>query len=164
MEDFEFDIEEVLEDLEGLNVIEKCQALDDLSYDLSDKLEEAIQEISDAQDRISDEYAASCYKKFVKEIKSFIDANFQEQRPDISDKCYCTTNYNGVSMVVGPSCLYGEWTIGACKSVREGSIRPPQELIKKLGGKAGTDTMQVSEEEVVPKMKLALSFSDNYKK
>lgn len=62
MEDFDFDIEEVLEHLEGLNVIEKWQALDDLSNNLSDILENAINEISDAQDRINNEYAASCYK------------------------------------------------------------------------------------------------------
>lgn len=61
MEDFDFDIEEVLEHLEGLNVIEKWQALDDLSNNLSDILENAINEISDAQDRINNEYAASCY-------------------------------------------------------------------------------------------------------
>lgn len=54
--DFEFDIEEVLEHLEGLNVIEKCQALDNLSDCLSNSLENAINEISDAQDRINDEY------------------------------------------------------------------------------------------------------------
>ena len=55
MEDFEFefDIEEVLEHLEGLNVIEKWQTLDDLSNNLSDILENAINEICDAQDRIN---------------------------------------------------------------------------------------------------------------
>lgn len=48
MEDFEFefDIEEVLEHLEGLNVIEKWQTLDDLSNNLSDILENAINEIT----------------------------------------------------------------------------------------------------------------------
>ena len=82
MEDFEFefDIEEVLEHLEGLNVIEKWQTLDDLRNNLSDILENAINEISDAQDRINNEYAASCYKKFVREIKLFINANFHKSK------------------------------------------------------------------------------------
>lgn len=39
-----------------------------------------------------------------------------------------------------------------------------QELIGKLGGNAETETLSVSEEEVIPKIKLALSFSDYYQK
>ena len=162
--DFEFDIEEVLEHLEGLNVIEKWQTLDDLSNNLSDILENAINEISDAQDRINNEYAASCYKKFVREIKLFINANFQDQKPDISDDCRCTIIYNGVSIVVRPSCSCGKWSIVAYKSIPGGSNKPAQELIGKLGGNAKTETLSVSEEEVVPKIKLALSFSDYYQK
>lgn len=164
MEDFDFDIEEVLEHLEGLNVIEKWQALDDLSNNLSDILENAINEISDAQDRINNEYAASCYKKFVREIKLFINANFQDQKSYISDDCRCTIIYNGVSMVVRPSCICGKWSIVAYKSIPGGSNKPAQEIIGKLGGNAKTETLSVSEEEVVPKMKLALSLSDHYRK
>lgn len=37
-------------------------------------------------------------------------------------------------------------------------------LIGKLGRNAETETLSVSEKEVVPKMKLALSFSDHYQK
>lgn len=150
-----------MEHLEGLNVIEKWQALDDLSNKLTDTLENAINEISDVQDRINDEYAASCYKKIVSEIKLFINANFQEQKPDISDDCRCTIIYNGVSMVVRPICSCGKWSIVAFKSIHGGSNKPIQELIGKLGGNAETETLSVSEEEVVPKMKLALSFSDH---
>lgn len=162
MEDFEFDIEEVLEHLEGLNVIEKCQALDNLSDCLSNSLENAINEISDAQNRINDEYAASCYKRFIREIKIFINANFQEQKPDISDDSSCTIIYNGVLMVVCPCCSCGEWSIVVYKSINGGSNKLARELIGKLGGNAETETLSVSEEEVVPKMKLALSFSDHY--
>ena len=125
-------------------------------------MENAINEISDAQDRINDEYAASCYKKFVREI--FINAKFQEQEPDISDDCRCTIIYNGVSMVVRPICSCGKWSIVAYKSIPGGSNNPAQELIGKLGGNAETETLSVSEEEVVPKMKLVLSFSDYYQK
>ena len=166
MEDFgfEFDIEEVLEHLEGLNVIEKWQALDDLSNKLTDTLENAINEISDVQDRINDEYAASCYKRFIREIKLFINANFQEQKPDISDVCRCTIIYNGVSMIVRPICSCGKWCVVVCKSIPGGSNKPTQELICKLGGNAETEALSVSEEEVVPKMKLVLSFSDYYQK
>ena len=138
---------------------------------MSDILENAINEISDAQDRINNEYAASCYKKFVREIKLFINANFQEQKPDISDDCRCTIIYNGVSIVVRPSCSCGKWSIVAYKSIPGGSNKPAQELIGKLGGnaKTGADFRHashfiVSEEEVVPKIKLALSFSDYYQK
>ena len=46
--DFDFDIAEVLEHLEDLNVIEKWQALDELNCNLSDILENAINEICDA--------------------------------------------------------------------------------------------------------------------
>lgn len=135
MEDFEFefDIEEVLEHLEGLNVIEKWQALDELNCNLSDILENAINEICDAQARINDEYAASCYKRFIREIKLFINANFQEQKPDISDVCRCTIIYNGVSMVVRPICSCGKWSVVVYKSMPGGSNMLTQELIGKLG-------------------------------
>lgn len=162
--DFDFDIAEVLEHLEDLNVIEKWQALDELNCNLSDILENAINEICDAQDRINDEYAASCYKRFIREIKLFINANFQEQKPDISDVCRCTIIYNGVSMVVRPICSCGKWSVVVYKSMPGGSNRLTQELIGKLGGNAETETLSVSEEEVIPKIKLALSFSDYYQK
>ena len=97
-------------------------------------------------------------------MKLFINANFQEQKPDISDDCRCTIIYNGVSIVVRPSCSCGKWSIVAYKSIPGGSNKPAQELIGKLGGNAKTETLSVSEEEVVPKIKLALSFSDYYQK
>lgn len=50
------------------------------------------------------------------------------------------------------------------KSIHGRSNKPAQELIGKLGGNAETETLSVSEKEVVPKMKLVLSFSDHYQK
>lgn len=67
-------------------------------------------------------------------------------------------------MVVCPICSCGKWSIVAYKSIPGGSDKPAQELIGKLGGNAKTETLSVSEEEVVPKMKLALSLSNHYRK
>ena len=67
-------------------------------------------------------------------------------------------------MVVCPICSCGKWSIVAYKSIPGGSNKPAQEIIGKQGGNAKTETLSVSEEEVVPKMKLALSFSDHYQK
>lgn len=92
---------------------------------------------------INDEYAASCYKKFIREIKLFINASFQEKKPDISDDCKCTIIYNGVSMVVRHSSSCGKWSIVVYKSIHGGSNKPAQELIGKLGGGAETNYSQI---------------------
>ena len=67
-------------------------------------------------------------------------------------------------MIVRPICSCGKWCIVVCKSITGGSNKPTQELICKLGGNAETEALSVSEEEVVSKMKLVLSFSDYYQK
>ncbi len=155
----EFDIEEELENLEGKSIIEKCEALDNLYGNI----EEALNDILEAKDRICNEYEEACYKKFVNEIKLFINANFQGQKPIISDRCISTFNYNGVSMIVYPMCTDGKWSITVSVKGVGGSLKPEQELFRKLGGNDKTGDLLVSEDAVVPKVEQALSFSDGYK-
>lgn len=155
----EFDIEQELENLKGKSIIEKCEAL----ADLCDSLEEAVNEILEAKDRICDEYEEACYKKFEEEIKSFINANFQGQKPEIGEGHCCFFSYDGASMLIRPMCTDGKWNIKVSITGHEVSRKPEQELIKKLGGNDKTGELLVSEDAVVPKMELAMSFSDGYK-
>lgn len=154
----EFDIEEELENLEGKSIIEKCEALDNLC----DSLEEALNESIEAKASICDEYEESCCKKFENEIKLFINTKFHGQKPDLGDKCCCTFSYNGASMLVIPMCCDGEWSIKVSITGNQVSRKPEQELIRKLGGDVKTGELLVSEEAVVPKIELALSFADGY--
>lgn len=154
----EFDIEEELENLEGKSIIEKCEALDELY----DSLEEAANEVLEARDNICDKYEEACRKKFANEIKLFINTNFQGKKPDIDDRCICTFSYNGDSMSVYPSSIYGEWSVNVSLRRCEGNRKPEQKLFRKLGRNDKTSELFVPEDAVVSKMELALSFSDEY--
>ena len=64
-------------------------------------------DILEAKDTICSEYEEACNKKFEEEIKTFINTNFQEQKPEIGDNIVCTLSYNGVLMLVHPMCCDG---------------------------------------------------------
>ena len=83
-----FDINKEMAKLKGLNIIEKCSALDDLL----DDLEDAQEQIICAKDEISEEYANVFKKKFHEEIASFIAETFdpwrgQRRRRTWSGRC-----------------------------------------------------------------------------
>lgn len=67
--------------LKGLNIIEKCSALDDLL----DDLEDAQEQIICAKDEISEEYANVFTKKFHEEIVSFIAETFDGKIPYVEN-------------------------------------------------------------------------------
>lgn len=107
-----FDINKEMAKLKGLNIIEKCSALDDLL----DDLEDAQEQIICAKDEISEEYANVFKKKFHEEIASFIAETFDGKIPfckewkcKTSDKtCRCFR------------CQYNrEWGIFELRSYRE---------------------------------------------
>ena len=56
----------------------------------------------------------------------------------------------------------GEWSIKASVKGNQGSIKPAQELFRKLRGNTKTGYLLVSEDTVASKIELALSFSDGY--
>lgn len=79
-----FDIDKEMAKFKGLNIIEKCSALDDLL----DDLEDAQEQIICAKDDISEEYANVFKKKFHEEIASFIAETFDGKIPCVEKYGY----------------------------------------------------------------------------
>ena len=103
-----FDINKDMEKLKGLNIIEKCSALDDLL----DDLEDAQEQIICAKDEISEEYANVFKKKFHEEIASFIAETFDGKIPYVEKYGY-QIMYDNRPIYITLYCTYGEWSI--CK-------------------------------------------------
>ena len=79
-----FDIDKEMAKFKGLNIIEKCSALDDLL----DDLEDAQEQIICAKDEISEEYANVFTKKFHVDIASFIAKTFDGKIPYVEKYGY----------------------------------------------------------------------------
>lgn len=150
-----FDINKELKNLEGLSVIAKCSALDDLCC----TLREAISDISNAKNEILEEYERSCRKKFIDEINSYIKANYEGRIPYVDNYGY-KVSYDGIPTYINFSCIEGEWYIYF--TILEGSLKPVKELVKSMGGDSESMELQVSEEELVSKIRSAFFSSDNF--
>ena len=150
-----FDITKELKNIEGLSVRAKCSALDDLCC----TLREAISDISNAKNEILEEYERSCRKKFIKEINSDINANFGGRIPYVDNYGY-QVSYDGIPTYINFSCIEGEWYIYF--SVLEGSLKPVKELVKRMEGDSESMELQVSEEELVSKIRTAFFYSDDF--
>lgn len=101
-----FDINKEMAKLKGLNIIEKCSALDDLL----DELEDAQEQIICAKDEISEEYANVFKKKFHEEIASFIAVTFDGKIPYVEKYGY-QIMYDNRPIYITLYCTYGEWSI-----------------------------------------------------
>ena len=101
-----FDIDKEMAKLKGLNIIEKCSALDDLL----DDLEDAQEQIICAKDEISEEYANVFTKKFHEEIASFIAETFDGKIPYVEKYGY-QIMYDNRPIYITLFCTYGEWSI-----------------------------------------------------
>ena len=84
-----FDINKEMAKFKGLNIIEKCSALDDLL----DDLEDAQEQIICAKDEISEEYANVFTKKFHEEIASFIAETFHVLKNMVIKSCMTTGSF-----------------------------------------------------------------------
>ena len=149
------DINKELKNLEGLSVRAKCSALDDLCS----TLREAISDINNAKNEILEEYERSCRKKFIDEINSAIKANFGGRIPYVENYGY-QVSYDGIPTYINFSCIEGEWYIYF--TILEGSLKPVKELVKKMKGDSESMELQVSEEELVSKIRSAFFSSDDF--
>lgn len=156
-----FDINKELESLEGLSIIEKCSALDDLL----DELEEAQAQIISAQDEICEEYTSVYMKKFHEEINSFIVTTFADKIP-YEEKFGYKIMYDNMPIYITLFCTFGQWSIRLY--VKSGSTKHLIKLAGVLGakitGNGSTLDLEVTEHGLIPKMKQILLLSDNYKK
>ena len=156
-----FDIDKEMAKLKGLSMIEKCSALDDLLDDLEDIQEQII----NAKDEISEEYANVYKKKFREEIESFIQTAFTVKIP-YEDKYGYKIMYDNMPIYITLFCTYGEWTIYLF--VKSGSTKHLIKLAGVLGvkitGNGASLDLEVTENDLLPKMKQILLLSDNYKK
>lgn len=156
-----FDIDKEMAKLKGLSIIEKCSALDDLLNDLEDIQEQII----NAKDEISEEYANVCKKEFRKEIDSFIQSTFTVKIP-YEEKYGYKMMYDNMPIYITLFCTYGEWTINLF--VKSGSTKHLIKLAGVLGakitGNGASLEVEVTENGLLPKMKQILLLSDDYKK
>lgn len=156
-----FDIDKEMAKLKGLSMIEKCSALDDLLDDLEDIQEQII----NAKDEISEEYANVYKKKFREEIESFIQTTFSVKIP-YEDKYGYKIMHDNMPIYITLFCTYGEWTIYLF--VKSGSTKHLIKLAGVLGakitGNGASLDLEVTENDLLPKMKQILLLSDNYTK
>lgn len=96
-----FDIDKEMAKFKGLNIIEKCSALDDLL----DDLEDAQEQIICAKDEISEEYANVFTKKFHEEIASFITETFDGKIPYVEKYGY-KIMYDNMPIYITFFCIY----------------------------------------------------------
>lgn len=147
--------------LKGLNIIEKCSALDDLL----DDLEDAQEQIICAKDEISEEYANVCKKEFRKEIDSFIQSTFTVKIP-YEEKYGYKMMYDNMPIYITLFCTYGEWSIYLF--VKSGSTKYLIKLAGVLGvnitGNGASLNLEVTEKDLLSKVKQILLLSDSYAK
>lgn len=156
-----FDIDKEMAKLKGLSIIEKCSALDDLLNDLEDIQEQII----NAKDEISEEYANVCKKEFRKEIDSFIQSTFTVKIP-YEEKYGYKMMYDNMPIYITLFCTYGEWTIDLF--VKSGSTKHLIKLAGVLGvnitGNGASLNLEVTEKDLLSKVKQILLLSDSYAK
>lgn len=156
-----FDINKEMAKLKGLNIIEKCSALDDLL----DDLEDAKEQIICAKDEISEEYANVFKKKFHEEIASFIAETFDGKIPCVEKYGY-KIMYDNMPIYITLFCTYGEWSI--CLFVKSGSTKHLIKLAGVLGvnitGNGASLNLVVTEKDLLSKVKQILLLSDSYEK
>lgn len=156
-----FDINKEIEGLQGLSIIEKCSALDDMLG----KLEKAQEQIINAKDEITEEYASEYKKKFYKEISSLIETTFEGKIPYIDNYGYKFL-YNNMPIYLSLFCTYGEWSIYLF--VLSGSTKHLIKLGKVLGaqiiGNGASLDIEVTEKNLISKVRQIFSLSDSYKK
>lgn len=145
----------------GLNIIEKCSALDDLL----DDLEDAQEQIICAKDEISEEYANVFKKKFHEGIASFIAETFDGKIPCVEKYGY-KIMYDNMPIYITLFCTYGEWSI--CLFVKSGSTKHLIKLAGVLGvnitGNGASLNLVVTEKDLLSKVKQILLLSDSYEK
>lgn len=156
-----FDINKEMAKFKGLNIIEKCSALDDLL----DDLEDAQEQIICAKDEISEEYANVFMKKFHEEIASFIAETFDGKSPYVEKYGY-KIMYDNMPIYITLFCTYGEWSI--CLFVKSGSTKHLIKLAGVLGvnitGNGASLNLEVTEKDLLSKVKQILLLSDSYEK
>lgn len=156
-----FDINKELESLHGLSIIEKCSALDDLLG----KLEKAQEQVINAEEKISEEYASVYKKKFYKEITSLIETTFDGKIPYVEKYGY-KFQYDNMPIYLSLSCIYGEWSINlfvlsvSCKHL----VKLGKVLGVEIVGNGASLNIEVTEKNLVSKVKQIFSLSDSYRK
>lgn len=156
-----FDINKEMAKFKGLNIIEKCSALDDLL----DDLEDAQEQIICAKDEIFEEYANVFMKKFHEEIASFIAETFDGKILCVERYGY-KIMYDNMPIYITLFCTYGEWSI--CLFVKSGSTKHLIKLAGVLGvnitGNEASLNLEVTEKDLLSKVKQILLLSDSYEK
>lgn len=146
--EFEFDINSVLEELEGLSVKDRIEVLESLY----DQLQEATQEVLSAKDSINDEYETEMRGRIAKAVSAYTLENHLQDSISIVENAV-EVKCNDRKVRIMPIYCSGEWTliIDIDDWREKNAIRCEhlQQLADKLGltYKSGNMNIEVAVEE-----------------
>lgn len=106
MFELEFDINSVLDELEGQSVKDKMDALDNLYS----QLEEAAQDVLSAKDSINDEYETEMRGKIATAVSAYIQEDHHEDNVFLADGAV-QVKFNDNNIRIMPICCSGEWSL-----------------------------------------------------
>lgn len=151
----EFDIPEILSEIEGKSAKEKMQAL----VDLYDELDEVMQEILAARNQVKEEYEGKTRKILTNEIKSFVEDYDLSELVSVTDDSI-SLNYHSQNITMSALCCDADWSICVCADFMLNDTERStylSEIAKLLGVtyKSGNDNIElmITEDELVPKFK-----------
>lgn len=104
--EFEFDINSILEELEGLSVKERTEALESLCL----QLEEAAQEVLSAKDSINYEYETEMRGRIATAVSAYIQDNHLEDSVSLVEAAV-EVKCNDHKVRIMPICCSGEWSL-----------------------------------------------------
>jgi len=104
--EFDFDINSVLKELEGLSVKDRIEALESLYG----QLEEAAQEVLSARDSINDEYETEMRGRIATALYAYIQDNHLEDSISLVENAVEVKRNDRIVRIM-PICCSGEWSL-----------------------------------------------------
>ena len=157
---FEFDLDTILEEMEGLSLQEKIKQLDSLY----DEMQDAAQEVFDCMCELGEKYDASVLKTVTEEMQSFITEEHKEEYVTILKDGFIVKN-NQFQVEIGVFHIEDDWSLLirtsehiANNEKRYDKLSSLAQLLE-LPYKRGDDQIkiEVNEERLLPALKSILT-------
>lgn len=145
----DFDIEDVLNELEDLSTQEKIKALNEIY----DQLEEAMSEVLSAQEEIAEQYNQEKRKQIDAAIQKYVEDNSIQNAISIENGVI-GFDYKDFGVCIQPHAYMGEWEL-SISLTRTNSHWKLEEIAKTINVpyKKNNDIhIPVSEDELIPKI------------
>ncbi len=145
----DFDIEDILNELENLSTQEKIMALDEIY----DQLEEAASEVLSTQEEIEKQYEQDMRKQIDKATKKYAEENSIQNAIRIENGVI-ECNYKDFGIRIQPFVYIGEWKllISLTHTICYWQLEEIAKTINVLYTKNNDISIPVSEDELIPKV------------